>query len=233
MLVKYDLHIHSALSPCADDDMTPANIVGLAALNGLDMVAIADHNAIANVQVAVDVGNAYGVTVVPAIELQTAEDIHVLCLFKTVDALQDFYDQITFLPLQNNAEIFGNQLIMDEDDNVIATESRMLLVASGISVDELPYLCHKHGGIAIAAHIDREENGMVQILGSVTQGYGVVEYSYHANSLFRSHYSQYAYVINSDAHTLADIGKAGASMELQQNTAACLIDTLKHASKAA
>lgn len=231
MLVKYDLHVHSALSPCADDDMTPANIVGLAALSGLDMVAIADHNAIANVQVAVDIGNAYGVTVVPAMELQTAEDVHVLCLFKTVEDLDEFYKQIPFLPLENNAEIFGNQLIMDEDDNVIATESRLLLVASGVSVDQLPALCDRYGGVAVAAHIDREENGMVQILGSVTDGYAVVEYSSHATSLFRSHYSQYSYVVNSDAHTLGDIGKAGAAIELQHNSAECLIETLKASSK--
>ncbi len=231
MLVKYDLHIHSALSPCADDDMTPANIVGLACLNGLDMVAIADHNHIANVAVAVDIGNAYGVTVVPAMELQTAEDVHVLCLFKSVQDLQNFYNQIPFLPLQNREEIFGNQLILDEDDNVVGKETRLLLVASGLSVDDVPALCGSCGGVAIPAHIDREENGMVQILGSVTEGYAVVEYSSCVTEDFMRSYSQYPFVTDSDAHTLADIGKCGAVMHLQQNTAECLIETLKTATK--
>ena len=84
MKIKYDLHVHSALSPCADNDMTPVNVVAYAKLNGLDMVAISDHNAIGNVEVALKAGEAFGITVVPAIEVQTLEDIHILCLFKKV-----------------------------------------------------------------------------------------------------------------------------------------------------
>lgn len=90
MKIKYDLHVHSALSPCADDDMTPATIVGYAKLSGLDAVAVSDHNAIGNVAVALAAGEAYGVCVVPAMELQTAEDIHVLCLFDTLAHLTAF-----------------------------------------------------------------------------------------------------------------------------------------------
>ena len=90
MKIKYDFHIHSALSPCADNDMTPVNIVAYAKFNGLDMIAVADHNAIENVETAIAAGKAYGVTVVPAVEVQTAEDIHVLCLFKTFEQLKNF-----------------------------------------------------------------------------------------------------------------------------------------------
>ena len=101
MLVRYDFHIHSGLSPCADKDMTPANIVGFAALSGLNMIAIADHNAIGNVKTAMSIGKAYGVTVVPALELQTLEDIHFLCLFHLVLIL------LLFVPLSNlKAHIF-------------------------------------------------------------------------------------------------------------------------------
>ena len=125
MRIKYDLHIHSALSPCADDNMTPSNIVGFAKLQGLDAVAIADHNAIANVKVAMDVGDAFDVVVVPAMELQTAEDIHVLCLFEKFEDLQSFYNSIHFADIQNRAEIFGEQLILDEDDNILGKEQRI------------------------------------------------------------------------------------------------------------
>ena len=186
MLIRCDLHVHSALSPCADDDMTPANIVGYAKLLGLDAVAIADHNAIGNVAVAVEVGKAYGVCVVPAMELQTAEDIHVLCLFPTTERLQSFFDEIEFSKLVNDPSVFGRQLIVDEDDNVVATEPRLLHVGANIAVEKVPDLARKHGGVAVAAHVDRDENGMVAILGGVWRS-GVVESCYGgtSQSLFR------------------------------------------------
>ena len=227
MRIKYDLHIHSALSPCADDNMTPANIVGIAKLSGIDAVALADHNAIANVKVAMDVGDAFDVVVVPAMELQTAEDIHVLCLFETFENLQSFYNDINFADIQNRAEIFGEQLILDEDDNVVGTESRMLLVASGISVEYVCSLAQKHDGIAVAAHIDREENGMVAILGTVTENFSIVELSPTADQTVDCHCKGRKVIVNSDAHTLADIGKANGELEVIERSARGILMALR------
>ena len=98
---KADLHIHTVLSPCGDLEMSPINIVLKAKERGLDIIAIADHNAIANVKVAMEVGNAFDVVVVPAIELQTSEDVHVLCLFENYENLQSFYNCSHFANIQN------------------------------------------------------------------------------------------------------------------------------------
>lgn len=227
MKITYDLHIHSALSPCADDQMTPANIVGWAKIAGIDAVAIADHNAIANVQVAIDVGNAYDVVVVPAMELQTAEDIHILCLFEKFEDLQGFYSSINFANIQNRAEIFGEQWIMDDDDNVIATEPRMLLVASEISVEDVTSLAKQYNGIAIAAHIDREENGMVAILGTVTDDFSVVEVSPTATDSICVHCQGRKVITNSDAHVLEDIGKAKGQLEVAERSARGILQALR------
>ena len=227
MRIKYDLHIHSALSPCADDNMTPSNIVGFAKLQGLDAVAIADHNAIANVKVAMDVGAAFDVVVVPAMELQTAEDIHILCLFEKFDDLQSFYNSIDFTNLQNRTEIFGEQWIMDEDDNVIATEPRMLLVASEISVEDVTSLAKQYNGIAIAAHIDREENGMVAILGTVTEDFSVVEISPTATDSVCVYCQGKKVITNSDAHVLEDIGKAQGQLEVAERSARGILQALR------
>ena len=213
MKLKYDLHIHSALSPCADNDMTPANIVGYAKLQGIDVIAIADHNAIANIKVAMDVGRAFDVVVVPAMELQTAEDIHILCLFENYNDLQSFYNSINFANIPNRAEIFGEQLILDEDDNVVDTEQNLLLVASKVSVEQVCLLAHQYNGIAVAAHIDREENGMVAILGAVTKDFSIVELSPTATNDVQNYCQNKKIITNSDAHTLADIGKAGGEIE--------------------
>ena len=227
MRIKYDLHIHSALSPCADDNMTPSNIVGFAKLQGLDAVAIADHNAIANVKVAMDVGDAFDVVVVPAMELQTAEDIHILCLFEKFENLQSFYNCINFADIQNRAEIFGEQLILDEDDNVLGQEQRMLLVASGVSVEEVVSLAKQHNGIAVAAHIDREENGMVAILGTVTEDFSVVEISATATKQIQCYTTGRKVITNSDAHTLEDIGVACGQLEVTERSAKGILQALR------
>ena len=227
MRIKYDLHIHSALSPCADDNMTPSNIVGFAKLQGLDAVAIADHNAIANVKVAMDVGDAFDVVVVPAMELQTAEDIHILCLFEKFENLQSFYNCINFADIQNRAEIFGEQLILDEDDNVLGQEQRMLLVASGVSVEEVVSLAKQHNGIAVAAHIDREENGMVAILGTVTEDFSVVEISATATKQIQCYTTGRKVITNSDAHTLEDIGVADGELEVVERSAKGILQALR------
>ena len=227
MRIKYDLHIHSALSPCADDNMTPSNIVGFAKLQGLDAVAIADHNAIANVKVAMDVGDAFDVVVVPAMELQTAEDIHILCLFEKFEDLQSFYNSIHFADIQNRAEIFGEQLILDEDDNILGKEQRMLLVASGISVEEVVSLAKQHNGIAVAAHIDREENGMVAILGTVTEDFSVVEISATATKQIQCYTTGRKVITNSDAHTLENIGVADGELEVVERSAKGILQALR------
>ena len=226
MLVRYDLHIHSALSPCADNDMTPVTIVAYAALNGVDMVAISDHNAINNVEVAQKAGEAFGVVVVPAIEVQTAEDVHVLCLFRTFADLKAFHSSLEFAKVKNRPEIFGEQLILDEDDNVVGTLEDLLLVSSTVSSSELPALAKKYNGVAIAAHIDREANGMVQILGDVEEEYSVVELSTRASEEERAKYAQkYKVIVDSDAHTLESIGMDSV-IDLPAKTVDALIDYL-------
>lgn len=227
MLVSYDLHVHSGLSPCAEKDMTPCNIVGFAKLNGLDMVAISDHNAIGNVQVAIEVGKAYGVTVVPAMELQTAEDIHVLCLFKTYEDLKAFYDSVGFYDIKNRPEIFGNQYLYDCEDEIVGEEERLLLNASKITCDDIKTVADGFGGIAIPAHVDREENGMVAVLGTVTEEFTAVELSTRATAEQIKKYSKaFNVIVDSDAHTLDKIS-SGNVIELPENSAEALIIRLK------
>ena len=203
MKVRYDFHIHSGLSPCAEDDMTPVTIVGYAALSGIDMVAIADHNAIANVRVAMRAGEAYDVIVVPAMELQTLEDIHILCLFRTLEELEAFYNSLEFIEIDNEVEIFGNQNIYDEDDEILGTERRLLLNSAKIPSFEVKRRVESFGGIAIPAHIDREGNSMLYILGAVTDEFDVVELSTKAEDEIINEYGQtHKVIIDSDAHTL-------------------------------
>ena len=226
MRIRYDLHVHSGLSPCAEDDMTPVNIVGFAKLNGLDMVAVADHNAIGNVEVAMRAGEFYGVTVVPAFELQTAEDIHLLCLFGSYEQLVAFHKSLTFQKVKNDPRIFGRQLMFDEDDNVMGELEDLLLTSCPMTAQDAYGACLRAGGIAVPAHIDREANGMVQILGAVPEEFKAVELSTRATQDEIAQYAGKRIIVDSDAHTLEAIG-LNSTIDLPANTAQALVDWLK------
>lgn len=225
--IYYDFHIHSCLSPCGEDSMTPATIVGFAKLAGLDMIAIADHNSIHNVGAAMEAGAYYQVTVVPAIELQTTEDIHVLCLFRTLQGLTDFYNSITFTTLPNRKDIFGSQLIVDTNDEVVGEHPYYLLSASDVSIDDVAARAKSYGGYAIPAHIDRDSNGVLATLGGVPEGFKVVELSRNADVRMEDEYAaRYKVLLNSDAHTPEDISKL-SSIRLEKNSVSALLDYLE------
>ena len=115
-MLFYDLHIHSCLSPCGDGDMTPANIAGMAAVKGLDVIALTDHNSCRNCPAAMRHAEALGITLIPGMELTTSEEVHVVCLFPSLEAAMDFdsYVYAHLLPVKNRPDIFGEQLILDE-----------------------------------------------------------------------------------------------------------------------
>ena len=126
----YDLHIHSCLSPCGDDDMTPANLVGMAAVKGLDVIALTDHNTCKNCPAAMHHGAEYGVTVIPGMELTTEEEIHVICLFPSLQDALSFDTRIgsKLMPFPNREDIFGKQQIMNEKDEVTGTVENLLIL---------------------------------------------------------------------------------------------------------
>ena len=132
----YDLHIHSCLSPCADNDNTPHSLAGMALLAGLQIVALTDHNTTKNCPAFFEACKAYGLVPIAGMELTTAEDIHVVCLFEELKAAEEFSDYVlsTMPPIKNRPEIFGTQLIMDETDKVLGSQDILLTAASGISI---------------------------------------------------------------------------------------------------
>ena len=165
----YDLHIHSCLSPCGDNDMTPGNIVGMATIKELDVIALTDHNSCRNTPAAKKIADAYGIILIPGMELTTSEDVHVVCLFSCVeDALEwnDFVDTKRNL-IPNDPAIFGDQLRLNEDDQVIGHEENLLINATNISFDECYDLITEHKGIMIPAHIDKDTTSLMSNLGFV------------------------------------------------------------------
>lgn len=231
MILYYDLHIHSALSPCADNDMTPNNIVNMALLKELDIIAVADHNSCGNLAVVLKACEGTPLTVVPAMEVETAEEVHVLCYFPTLEAAQRAGAAVaaSMPSIPNRPEIFGGQYYMDSEDNILAEEESLLITASGISIDKLFPLISEAGGIAVPAHIDKSSNSILSNLGFIAPELSVsaVEIRERSLSSFADKYDGYKIITNSDAHTLGDISERLHSFSLQSNTPAALIDYLR------
>ena len=226
MRYAYDLHIHSALSPCAENDMTPVTVVGQAVLNGLHFVAVSDHNAVGHAPVALRAGEEFGILAVPAVEVQTNEDIHLLCLFPDLGSLEAFFAEIPVSTRDNRPDLFGDQLLLDEDDNIVGTERRMLLDSAAASSDEVFDLAAKHGGAAVPAHIDRESNSMLRILGDIPDKFATVELSTRSTEEERAYWSaRKLVIIDSDAHTLDAVseGECAGEIELEEYSVAALV----------
>lgn len=208
----YDLHIHSCLSPCADNDNTPNNIAGMASLCGLNIVALTDHNTCKNCPAFFTAAKRYGIIPIAGMELTTSEDIHVICLFDTLQNSLSFDEEINSrrIFIKNRTDIFGDQLILDSDDNVIGIDENLLSNATAVSLDEVPKIVSKYGGICYPAHIDRQANGIIEVLGTFPQTpiFNAVEFN--SNEKIAEYTEKYGLnnkkiIVSSDAHYLENI----------------------------
>ncbi len=208
----YDLHIHSCLSPCGDDDNTPNNIAGMASLCGLNIVALTDHNTTDNCPAFFEAARRYGIIPIAGMELTTSEDIHIVCLFETLQGAIAFGEKVKSLriPVKNRPDIFGRQLILDGQDNIIGEEENLLINATLISVNEVPDLVADFGGICYPAHIDRQSNGIISILGTFPSSPHFKCVELHDGEKRDEYVQKYSLqdkkiIVSSDAHRLNDM----------------------------
>ena len=160
-----DLHIHSCLSPCADDDMTPANICGMAHIKGLDAIAVTDHNTARNLPFVKEAADYYGLILLPGMEITTKEEVHLLGYFRDVDTAVEVGEIFSsHLPaMKNKPDYFGNQLVMNTDDEVVDVEERLLIGATDLDLAECTKIIRDHGGTAVPAHINRGHGLLVNL----------------------------------------------------------------------
>ncbi len=150
--------------------MTPANIVGMAALKELDVIALTDHNTCLNCPAVLELAAEYGILAIPGMELTTQEEVHVVCLFEELEAALKFGDYVygRLMPIPNNEEIFGRQIIMDKDENILGKLDTLLINnITDISFDKVYDLVTSYGGIMIPAHIEKNANSLLANLGFV------------------------------------------------------------------
>jgi hypothetical protein len=219
----YDFHIHSCLSPCADDDMTPANIAGMAALAGLNAIALTDHNSCKNCEALLYFARQYGLIAIPGMELCTAEEVHVLCYFRNLqDALAfDEYVSSHMLAIKNNPSYFGNQYIYNCHDEISGIEETSLITSTMITFFELPEILRQFRGIMVPAHLDKSSNSLLANLGFIPEDSTFITAELadlaHEKQLKRKHpYLQDCRILcSSDAHRLENIHDARYYLELE------------------
>lgn len=195
--------------------MTPANIAGMASLKGLNIVALTDHNSCANCPAFFAQCKKYGIIPIAGMELTTSEDIHIICLFRTLSAAMDFEKEIKKhrLQIQNRPDIFGEQIIYDENDQIIGYEDILLINATDLDIHAAITLVKSFDGITFPAHIDREANGIISTLGDIPKEYNFscIEFNDGNNiDAYNEKYSleNYKILCSSDAHYLENINEA-------------------------
>ena len=164
---RADLHVHTVLSPCAEVEMIPPLIVERALELEIDLIAITDHNASANVRAVQQSAEGTGLTVLPGMEVQSREDVHLLTLFETLEALEAWQHELDHaLPdLPNRPDFLGEQFVVDADGEFLRSEPRLLLTSTSFSIDEIFGRVPALGGIVIPAHVERTTYGLLPTLG--------------------------------------------------------------------
>ena len=235
MKLYYDLHLHSCLSPCGDNEMTPYNLVNMAKIFGYDIIALTDHNSCLNCESAVKIGEKIGITVVPGMEICTSEEIHCICLFPTAEKAMAFSDYVHTLmpPVKNKEHIFGEQLIMDCEDGILGKEELLLTTAADISIEYLPDTVESYGGVCFPAHINRSSYSIISSLGDFSEFLRVSAFELTPDADEEEYLSRYKgtqgkiILRSSDAHYLENMREPEFTVNLPENSAEALIAYLK------
>lgn len=233
--LTYDLHIHSCLSPCGDDDMTPGNIVGMAAVKGLDVIALTDHNSCKNCPAFMKLAGEYGVMAIPGMEINTSEEVHAVCLFPDLDKAMAFdayvYERLMKFP--NKEEVFGKQQIYNEEDEWVGTEPLLLINSVDISFDGLWDLVDSYGGVMFPAHVEKSANSLLANLGFVPpdskfRTAEVKDLKKLHEVRKRNPYLEMCRIVsNSDAHYLEEVQEPGLILPVREKSVGAVLEYLK------
>ncbi|MCK5824362.1 MAG: PHP domain-containing protein [Ichthyobacteriaceae bacterium] len=231
-----DLHTHTVLSPCGDLEMSPILMLEKAKELGIDILGITDHNSTLNAVVCKDIGKDLGVFVLMGAEVTSKEEVHCLCFMpdeEKLKILQEYIDN-NIGKKKNKPEFFGEQLIVDRDENIIGEEEKLLFQAINQSVSEIANKVNKLGGIFIPAHSNAHRNSIGSQLGFVPDNLyfdaiEIIENSNKDDVFYKLNLpSNTSYITSSDAHYLKDIGKRTTNIDVDELSFAGVKSALKN-----
>jgi PHP family Zn ribbon phosphoesterase len=207
--------------------MYPSALVAGSLVRGLDVIGICDHNASENVRYVIRAAKKKPLTVLPGIEVTSREEVHIIGLFEKIESLYEMQDIVyKFLPGVNNEKIFGCQAIVNDKDEVEGFNEKLLIGATNLSLREITEAIQDLKGIAIAAHVDRESFGLFGQLGFVPDDvhFDALEISFRSDvRRIATEFPELAghcIIRSSDAHGIAEIGRATTTIKLREPSVA-------------
>ena len=230
---RADLHIHTCLSPCTELDMSPRGILNSAKKKGIDILGVCDHNSTENSPGLMKAAEPMDIGILPGMEVTTQEEVHILALFDTIENALEMQKYVyRNLPGENDPDAFGMQVIVNEKEEVLGFNEKLLIGATTIPLDEVIRSIHSLDGIAIASHIDREAFSIIGQLGFIPEDLELdaLEISPRMNfeDARTAYPSAYPITSSSDAHYPDDIGKTFTSFLLADKTVAEIKKALKN-----
>lgn len=214
--------------------MTPANIAGMAAIKGLDVIAVTDHNSCKNCPAVLAAAQEYGILAIPGMEINTSEEVHAVCLFEELEAAMDFdayvYERLLAFP--NKEEIFGRQLIYNKEDEICGTVPNLLINATGISFEGLWELARRFGGVMFPAHVDKTANSLIANLGFIPPDsrFAAAEVKdlgkLHGLKKSNPYLEGCRIISNSDAHYLEHIHEPELTLQVREKSIRGVLEAL-------
>lgn len=230
---KADLHVHTCLSPCTELDMSPMRILTAAKKKEIDVIGICDHNSSENSLAVMNAAKKMNINVFPGMEVTSQEEVHVLALFDEIGnalKLQEYiYEN---LPGENDEDAFGMQVIVNEKEEVLGLNNKLLIGATTIPLEKIIRTVHSLNGIAIASHIDRESFSIISQLGFIPDNLELdaleISPAITREEAKKRYSNDYPITYSSDAHYPDDIGKAFTSFLLKDSTLTEIKKALKN-----
>lgn len=220
---RADLHLHTVLSPCGDVSMSPAGIVSSCAAQGITLLGITDHNSTRQCRIVTELAGEQGLFVLPGVELTTREEVHLLAYFGSLEEAEAFQgwidDHLTVI--RNRPELFGYQVVVDRDEQVVYQEERLLIASLTTDIHETAEAVRAGGGLLVCAHVAKGKNSLFSQLGIMPKGFcpdalEVARRDHRAQVCSRfPEVSTLPFVCGSDAHYAEDIGKVTTEFTLE------------------
>lgn len=235
MKVYYDLHIHSGLSPCSSEDMSPNNILNMSLIKELDVIAVTDHNSIENSEVIDALAKSMDLLVIPGMEIQTQEDIHSIVLFETIEDLKIFYEKMVpyQLKLPNNSAKFGRQCIYNHEDDIVGEVEHYLIVPFSINLEDMIEIVNEMDGLVFPAHVNRNSFSIINNIGFIPENLQVKNLEWYRtpdldmNAYKKRMFKAYRPLFNSDAHELINISERENFLEVEEKSIKAIFKVLK------
>jgi hypothetical protein len=221
--MKADLHIHTCLSPCGELEMSPTGIAEQAKIKEIDILGICDHNSSENVPALIKAAQKHEIVVLPGMEVTSQEEVHILALFDELESALKLQEIIyAHLDGENDEDTFGMQVVVNEEDEVLGFNNKLLIGASTLPVEEVVNTIHSLDGLAIASHIDREGFSLIGQLGFIPEGLALDALEISPAITYQDAMEKFSppfpLTCSSDAHFIADIGKGTTSFYIKEGT---------------